>query len=113
VAGTIDRCRTPEEVARAELVEEAGYALDELEYITTFYPSPGACTERIHLYLGYLSSATRVGPGGGIVETGEDIRVHEMTLDEALQLVEEEGIRDAKTIIALQHLALQRKGSQL
>ena len=111
VAGTMDEGRTPEAVARTESVEEAGYAVEELEYVSTFYPSPGACSERIHLYLGCLSSATRVGPGGGRLETGEDIRVHEMPLDEALRLVREGVIRDAKTIIAVQYLALLREGN--
>nr|MBC7244818.1 NUDIX domain-containing protein [Chloroflexota bacterium] len=107
VAGTIDHGRSPEDVARSELLEEAGYALKELEYITTFYPSPGACSERIHLYIGYITSGAQVGTGGG-VGAGEDIRVHVLPLDQALDLVDRGIIRDAKTIIALQHLALHR-----
>ncbi len=107
VAGTVERDRSPEAVARVELLDEAGYAVDELEYLSTFYPSPGACTERIFLYLGYVSAAGRAGPGGGTPGSDEDIRVHEISLDKALQLVEEGSIRDAKTIIALQYLALR------
>jgi ADP-ribose pyrophosphatase len=113
VAGTTDEGRTLEAVARTELLEEADYAVEELEYVSTFYPSPGACSERIHLYLGHVSSATRVGPGGGTSETGEDIRVHEMSLDEAVRLVREGVIRDAKTIIALQHLLLREGRGEL
>ncbi len=109
VAGIIDRDRTPEVVARSELVEEAGYCVEDLEHVATFYPSAGACTERIFLYLGYVSSAARVGPGGGKADEGEDIRVHEMPLSKALRLVRQGRIRDAKTIIALQHLALRLK----
>jgi ADP-ribose pyrophosphatase len=113
VAGTVDRGRTPEAVARAELVEEAGYVLEELQYVTTFYPSPGASTERIHLYLGYLSSATQIGPGGGTAGTGEDIRVHAVPFNTALQWVRDGLIRDAKTIIALQYLALHTSGDHI
>jgi ADP-ribose pyrophosphatase len=112
VAGSVDGDRTPEAVARAELVEEVGYAVEELEYLATFYSSPGACSERIHLYLGHLSSAERVGPGGGKPGTDEDICVHHMSLDEALHLLREGVIRDAKTIIALQYLALRREEGQ-
>ncbi|MBC7261903.1 MAG: NUDIX domain-containing protein, partial [Chloroflexi bacterium] len=61
VAGTIDDRRTPASVARSELLEEAGYVLRELEFVSTFYPSPGACSERIHLYIGYITPAARVG----------------------------------------------------
>lgn len=107
VAGTMDGGRTPESVARSELLEEAGYSLQDLHFVSTFYPSPGACSERIHLYIGYITSEARVGPGGG-VGAGEDIRVHEVSLDKALDWVRVGVIRDAKTIIALQHLALNK-----
>jgi len=108
VAGTVDRGRTPEEVALAELVEESGYAVDHLELLTTFYASPGACTERIHLYVGYLASSSCVGQGGGLADHGEDIRVHRLALDEARRLIEQGVIRDAKTILAVQCLLLHR-----
>jgi ADP-ribose pyrophosphatase len=110
VAGTMAQGEegSAENVARSELIEEAGVALQELEHIATFYVSPGACTERIHLYLGHVSLAARVGPGGG-VGAGEDIRVHEVPLDRALRWLREGKIRDAKTIIALQYLALRRQ----
>jgi len=107
VAGTIEGGRTPESVARRELLEEAGYALEELAFVSTFYPSPGACSERTHLYIGYVTPKARVAPGGG-VGIGEDIRVHEVPLGKALDWIREGVIRDAKTIIALQHLALSK-----
>jgi len=109
VAGIVDRNRMPEEVARAELMEEAGYSVGDLEHIGTFYPSPGACSERIHLYLVHVSAANRMGPGGGRLGESEDIEVHEISLDEALRLVRQGTIRDATTIIGLQHLALRSK----
>lgn len=109
VAGVVDHGRTPEEVARAELVEESGYAVDRLEHLTTFFASPGACTERIHLYLAYLTPESHVGRGGGLTDHGEDIRVHRLALDEACRLIDEGVIRDAKTILAVQCLLLQRE----
>jgi ADP-ribose pyrophosphatase len=113
VAGMMDRDRPPDVVAREELIEEAGYAVEMLESVTTFYPSPGACSERIHLYLGHVSTPDSVGAGGGRPEEGEDIRVRELPLDEALHLVREGAIRDAKTIIALQYLALRQAGCEV
>jgi ADP-ribose pyrophosphatase len=105
VAGILDGGRTPEEVARAEVSEETGYALERLEYISTFYLSPGACTERVHLYVGYVARTDRLGEGGGLHDEGEHIRVVELPLPEALRRVRTGAIRDAKTIIALQFLA--------
>lgn len=98
------------EIARQELLEETGYRLDRLEYLLTFYATPGACTERIHLYLGELNTAERVGPGGGAPGEHEDIRLLEVPLEQALRMIERGEIRDGKTIIALQHLALHRRG---
>jgi hypothetical protein len=82
--------------------------VDHLEPLATFYVSPGACTERIHLYLGYLASDSSVGQGGGLADHGEDIRVHRLNLHEARGLIEQGVIRDAKTILAVQCLLLHR-----
>jgi ADP-ribose pyrophosphatase len=106
IAGMVDSERTPEEVVRAEALEEAGYAIGPLEHIMTVYPSPGACSERLHLYLAPLAPGMRVASGGGLAEGNEDILVRLYTLDEALQLVGNGGITDAKTILTLQYLAL-------
>lgn len=105
IAGIHDAGRAPEEIARSEAMEEAGYHLGPLRHILTFYPSPGACSERIHLYLAPVTPAARVAAGGGLAEHGEDVCVQAFALDEALRMVEEGRIMDAKTIIALQYLA--------
>ena len=105
VAGTIEEGRAPEDVARCEVVGEAGFSLQQLEPVGCFYVSPGACTERIWLYIAWVKPQDRIGSGGGVGD-GESIRIHEMPLAEALLRVQEGKIRDAKTIIALQHLAL-------
>ncbi len=109
VAGVMKRGRAPEEVARAELVEESGCAVEHLEHVMTFYPSPGACSERIHLYLAYLVPGSQVARGGGLADHGEDIRVCRLPLDEARGLIEQGTIRDAKTILAVQYLLLRHQ----
>ena len=55
------------DVARQELMEEAGYRFDgDLEPISTFCVSPGAASEKIALFLGRVSQADRVDAGGGV-----------------------------------------------
>jgi hypothetical protein len=58
--------------------------------------------------------ADRQGSGGGLREEGEDIEILEPTLDEALAMIENGEIIDAKTIILLHHAKLvglmQEKG---
>lgn len=108
VAGLIDKDEQPEEVARREAVEEAGLALGQLMPITNYLPSPGGSDEFVHLFLGSCDSE---GAGGihGLVDEGEDIRVHVWPLDEALAQVEDGRIGNAATIIALQWLGLNRQ----
>lgn len=108
VAGTQEPGREVREVAHAELLEEAGYVLrGELHPITTIYPSPGGTSERIHLFLGEVDHTTRAGPGGGVASSGEETQIVVLPLEDAMNMVNSGKIRDAKTIIALQHLAFQ------
>ncbi|AHL77042.1 ADP-ribose pyrophosphatase [Stutzerimonas stutzeri] len=107
VAGLIDKDEQPEEVARREAVEEAGLEVAELWPVTTYFPSPGGSTERVHLYVGHCDSSN-AGGVFGLDEEGEDIRVHVWSVQRALQAVRDGGIDNAASIIALQWLALNR-----
>lgn len=107
VAGLIDTDEQPEQVALREAVEEANLVLTSLWPISEYFPSPGGSDERVHLYLGRCSSQ---GAGGvhGLAEEGEDIRVHVLPLEDALDAVKDGRINNAASIIALQWLALNR-----
>ena len=107
IAGVIDRERTSEDVARAEALEEAGLRLETLEWVTTCFVSCGGSTERISIYIAPYAQDELVAPGGGLPEEGEDIEVRELSIDEALAMLARGDIRDAKTVIALQHLQLR------
>lgn len=107
VAGLIDKDEQPEEVARREAVEEAGLEVGELWPVTTYFPSPGGSTERVHLYVGRCDSSN-AGGVFGLDEEGEDIRVHVWSFERTLQAVRDGGIDNAASIIALQWLALNR-----
>jgi nudix-type nucleoside diphosphatase (YffH/AdpP family) len=106
VAGAVERGRDAVSVARAELLEEAGYHVGDLEPISRFYVSPGGTSERIYLYLGHAHR--KISSGGGLISEHEDIQVLEIPLDEAMEMVEAGEICDAKTMIALQWLKLHR-----
>jgi len=109
VAGVKDVDRTVKEAAHKELLEEAGYKVKgELQPITIIYPSPNGTSERIYLFLGEVDHRQRAGKGGGV--EGEDIQVVVLPFHEAMDRVARGEIRDAKTIIALQHLALLKAG---
>jgi 8-oxo-dGTP pyrophosphatase MutT (NUDIX family) len=70
------------------------------------YPSPGGSSERITLFLVHIDVHERIGRGGGVVAEGEDIQVEALPFQEAMNMIARGEIRDAKTILALQHLAL-------
>jgi ADP-ribose pyrophosphatase len=107
VAGSIDHGQSIVEMASKEVMDEAGYVVQEgLRPITTFFPSPGWTSERIHLFLGLIDHTDRVSTGGGLATEGEDIQVESLSLEEAMRMIERGEVSDAKTIIALQHLAM-------
>ncbi len=58
-------------------------------------------------FIAAYDAADRISDGGGHAGEGEDIEVLEMTLDEALAMVEERQIVDAKTVMLLQHVKLK------
>jgi len=108
VAGMIEQGEAPDEVAHREADEESGLVLDRIIPITRYWVSPGGTTESIHLYLGVVD-ASEAGGHHGLEHEHEDIRVHVVSLDEAMARVEQGLICSAAPIIALQWLSLNRE----
>lgn len=96
----------PEVVARREAREEAEVEVGPLHHVATVYPSPGASSERVAIYVTPLELPDDVARISTQSEEGEDILVRSFGVDEALAMAARGDIRDAKTILALQHLAL-------
>jgi len=102
IAGMVDPGETPEESARRESQEETGLSIDRFEPITAFYPSPGGSSEKIYLYYCEVSGEqAKYKKSGGLLAVGEDIKVIELTLAEALAKIKTGEIADAKTIIGI------------
>ena len=51
------------------------------------FMSPGAVTEKLHLFVAEYEATMRVGDGGGLAEEGEDIEVLELPIDTALAMI--------------------------
>jgi hypothetical protein len=60
---------------------------------------------RMPAYLNGCEDGDRVSEGGGEASEGEEIRTLEITLDEAMRLMDSGAIQDGKTIILLQYAA--------
>jgi ADP-ribose pyrophosphatase len=107
MAGVIDPGHSVVEIASKELLEEAGYVVQGgYRPIATVYPSPGGTSERIYLFLGLVTHKDQINAGGGLASEGEDIQVESLSFQESMMMIDQGEISDAKTIIALQHLAL-------
>ena len=104
IAGIVEADEDDEAVAHREAAEEAGCVMDRLESIATFYPSAGACSEQIRLFIGRAVSAG-IGEVHGCDHEQEDLLVHAIPRSHALTLVDEDRINNGHTLIALQWLA--------
>ena len=104
-AGLLDN-ESPEIRIRAEAEEETGYRLGDIRKIFEAFVSPGSITEKLHFFVAEYEPHMRVGSGGGIAGEGEEIEVLELPIDQALAMIADGRIADAKTIMLLQYAAL-------
>ncbi len=87
-----------EETAQRELLEETGYRARSLDLLHSFFPSPGMTDAVLHIYLGTsLQFEQRTGHGPEEL----DMEVLTLPLREAVQMVVEGQIKDAKSVIGL------------
>jgi nudix-type nucleoside diphosphatase (YffH/AdpP family) len=105
-AGLLDD-ESPEDAVRREVEEELGVTVGAVEHVFDVWMSPGSVTERLHFYAAPYSPADRTGDRGGLADEGEDIEVVELAFDEALDMIDDGRIADAKTIMLLQWAALR------
>jgi ADP-ribose pyrophosphatase len=101
-AGKLERGEDPLDSAKRELEEETGYKSETLEFLLSFYTSPGFADEIIHLYV-----TDNLEKGTSQTDEDEFLDVLEVTLTEAEQMVKDQIIYDAKTAYAIQYLKLR------
>lgn len=95
-AGGIEAGEEPEDCVRREMREETGYLPRKVSSLGGFYPSPGYCTEYIHLFL-----ATDLVPNRLIAEDTEEIELVRIPLSQIPELIASGAICDAKSIAGL------------
>lgn len=104
-AGGVDPGESPEAAAERELQEEVGLKPGSLERVAGFWVAPGWATEYLHAYI-----ARDCVPSSLPADADERLEVQRHTLGEAMDLVKQGVIEDAKSIILLQALALRAAG---
>ena len=105
-AGLLDN-DNPEDCIKRETEEETGYKISKVEKVFEAYMSPGSVTEILYFFIAEYSSEMKINDGGGLEEEGENIEVLELPFEETLKMLDTGDIKDAKTIMLLQHLRIK------
>lgn len=105
-AGLLDQ-DNPEDCIRRETEEETGYKIRDVKKVFEAYMSPGSVTEILYFFIAEYSKDMKVSDGGGLEEEAENIEVLEYPFAKALEMIKTGEIKDAKTIMLLQHLKLE------
>ena len=103
-AGTLNPGETPEHCAERELEEETGFRAGRFEKLGAIHTTPGFTDELIHLY-----AAFDLGEGTQATEDCEILTVERVPFDEAVAMVADGRITDAKSICGLSLAMLARR----
>jgi len=95
-AGTLDPGESPDATAPRELAEETGYRAGSIRRVAEWYVSPGVMNERMYLYL-----CEDLTPGPTDHQPDERLEPVVLAWSEAMGLVRDGKIEDAKTMLAL------------
>ncbi|MFT4833236.1 MAG: nudix-type nucleoside diphosphatase (YffH/AdpP family) [Psychroserpens sp.] len=98
----------PEDCIKKEVEEETGYRIRDVKKIFESYMSPGSVSEILHFFIGQYDDQMKVGEGGGSANETENIEILEYEFEEALDLVQQGAIKDAKTIMLLQYAKVNK-----
>lgn len=107
-AGAIDNNDQPLETIIRETEEEVGYKIHEAKQVLTAYTSPGALTEKMFLFVAEYSEEMKVNCGGGLEAEDEDIEILELSFSTVLEMIKNEEIIDAKSIMLLQYAQIHK-----
>lgn len=108
VAGMIEPGESPRDVAARECLEECGASPKAIEAAFSYYPTPAAVREVLHVFCGWVDGAG-LPDHLGLQDEGEYIRVLPTPRLTAEQWLAEGKIRNGLTIMAIQWLKLNHQ----
>ncbi|MBM3184494.1 MAG: NUDIX hydrolase [Chlamydiae bacterium] len=103
-AGTLEPNEPPDVCARRELQEETGFDAKTLTALDGFYSAPGYCTEYLHLFIAQDLHHSPLPH-----DEDEGIDLIPTSLEKAIQMIENNQIRDAKTIVGIYRYQFWKK----
>jgi len=95
-AGTLHDGEDPRECAIRELEEETGYLAAQMTEHARFFTTPGFTTELMYLYEATGLTKTQINP-----DEDEVIEVDIVSRTEALKMIDDGRIQDAKSILGI------------
>ena len=109
-AGKLNYGEDPFTCGVRELKEETGLSAERYDDLGAFMVSPGFCGETIHIYL-----ARELSSGDMHLDPDEFLEVEKMPLKELLDMIMDNKIEDAKTVIGILKTAelLRREKAEL
>jgi len=105
-AGLLDQDNA-EDCIKRETEEETGYQVSEVTKVFEAYMSPGSVTEILYFFTAAYDKSMKIHEGGGLAHEEEHIEVLEFQFETALKMIDNGEIKDAKTIMLIQHLRLK------
>ncbi|MDF2685488.1 MAG: hydrolase, partial [Clostridia bacterium] len=94
-AGIVEKGEDPLDCAKRELREEINAEGEEFIYLGEIYPSPGYVDEVIHLYFTKIKAFV-----DGQLDEDEFLTVKIIPFTKLIEMINNNDIKDAKTIIA-------------
>ncbi|SMO60370.1 NUDIX domain-containing protein [Paracoccus laeviglucosivorans] len=109
VAGRVDAGEAPENAARREAIEETGLHISRLVPGPHSYPSPGAMSEYLYLYVGIADLPDEAAGFGGLDTEDEDIRSHLIPRAELTRMAMSGELRNGPLLMLAMWLELAAK----
>ncbi|MBO6088123.1 NUDIX hydrolase [bacterium] len=100
-AGKLEDGEEPFKAAKRELEEETGYCANKWTDLGYVYTSPGYSDEKLYLYMAEDLEYTKCRP-----DDGEILEPAEFSVNEALEMIKDGKIIDAKTLCAFMRAKL-------
>ena len=98
--GLVDPGEEPAETARRELLEETGYAADEIVLLGTVSPNPAFMGNTLYSYLALGARKVQEAE----LEDSEDIEVEEVPLAKVAELIKNGRVNHSLVVAAFYHL---------
>ena len=105
-AGTLESEEGGLACAKRELIEETGYSAGQWEKLGEITPVPGYSDERVHIF-----QASELTIARQHLDEDEMLDVHQIPLQEAVDMIGRGDIQDAKTICGI-YMALGRERTE-